>query len=936
MLLGRDLGKPSSIAAAVLAASGSKGGSSGLSPLVQSYTADFNVNRPYGSPLPRPDALFAAGAFGPMSPVAPMGIDAPRPDSGRPDPRRSQYPVGWNLPVGEPGSEGIKLASFATLRSVADMYSVARACVDKRINEIVGLGWDIVPTAEAVQAMKGDPGLRQEWETRRQQVVEFFTRPDSDRAKYPTFESWLSALLEDRFVIDAVAVHLHPPRRKGGGPFGSDLASLDLLDGTTIRPLLNLAGETPRPPAVAYQAYYWGVPRVDMISVITANDVEVADEAVSDFRADQLIYLRENPRNWTPYGFSCVEKALLPISIGLGRQQYQQDYFTEGSVPAQFITPGPDITTPQQIRQLQDALNAMAGDIGAKHRIIVLPPGSKSEAQKHMPLADQFDEWIVSQVAMPFGLTPMDLGVTPRVSAVQSPSESRELSQINNDKGSQTRMEPVLTQLKSDLFDYVIHEVFRQGDMEWSWGLTAQGDRRDEEITQHVNMIKNGMESIDEARVDLGMNPWGLPETSVPLVLTATGPVPLSIVTAEHQQQIGHEPPAPAEQPNQPPQQVRPELSTPAHDAAIRASSGTPPAAKATKTELEIFQRYLRKGHDPARFISEIIPSDALAAAGDALPKGVAAAVQAAQSVTTARQHQQRRTDQLHPVTQHVAAGLSHLMREYRVGRIAAPAAVDAGVAVMTAGYDHAMSTGSDDASGDHPDTPTVDFSDASSSRAEDQRGFLAGLLNDALAADALGSLSSRLTHYALTLTAAYNTAYGQTVQQAHPDYQIVWHLGVAEHCRNCIARDGTIYTFQSLPGYPGDGGFGGPLCQGGPHCACSLEYREGDRTLATGTNTQRAGAIPYYQQQLETITQAREDAQAAREAFLSGIPADTAARAHTRDSIRQDMADQANQRTRSAGGYPGVTVEAQDIPTDAVADVVEQRREITGRMLHP
>ena len=36
---------------------------------------------------------------------------------------------------------------------------------------------------------------------------------------------------------------------------------------------------------------------------------------------------------------------------------------------------------------------------------------------------------------MPFGLTPMDLGVTPRVSAVQTPSESRELSQINSDKG---------------------------------------------------------------------------------------------------------------------------------------------------------------------------------------------------------------------------------------------------------------------------------------------------------------------------------------------------------------------------------------------------------------------------------------------------------------------------------------------------------------------
>lgn len=631
------MARGSSVAAAILAS----GGSTSTAIAVQNaQQGQFDVNRPY-TQLARPADVFTQGSFGPLAPIQPMPIDVPREDSGRPDPRRAQYQPGWNLPTGVPGSEGIKLTGFSTLRSSADMYSVVRACIDHRVNEIVSMGWDIVPTAEATQAMKGDPDMREDWERRRRQVVDFFRSPDSDRAKYPTFESWLSALLEDRFVIDAMAIHLRPPRRKGAGPFGSDLAALDLLDGSTIRPLLDLYGSTPGAPNVAYQQYLWGVPRVDLLSVITEEDLDGLGDPVSKFKSDQLIYMRDTPRAWTPYGFSCVEKSLVPITMGFYRQQWQLDYFAEGSVPAQFITPGPDISTPQQIRQLQDALNAMAGDTGAKHRIIVLPPGSKSDPQKPAALADQFDEWVISQVTMNFMLTPMDLGVTPRVSAVQSPSESKQLSQINTDKGSQLRIQPVITQLKAELFDFIIQTVFKQDDMEWSWGLTEQGDRKADEINNHIALVRNGGEAIDEMRVALGMNPFGLPETSVPGIITATGYVPLTLAVAAataslpgqgQPEQGGADVPgeAPAaEQPNQPtapPPQAQaakpaaPVLTTPAHEA-VRAAAGTPPGNKSISAELEILERYLRKGRPASEFRSEVIPGEVLEAVEDELPK---------------------------------------------------------------------------------------------------------------------------------------------------------------------------------------------------------------------------------------------------------------------------------------------------------------------------
>lgn len=857
------------------------GANAGLSPLVSSYSEGWSFNRPYGSMLPRPASAFTLGAFGPLNPIQPVGIDPPG-DSGRPAPRRFQYPVGWNLPVGQPGSEGIKLTTFATLRAVADMYSVARSCVDKRINEIVGLDWDIVPTKAAEHAMKGDPDLRDDFEARRAVVKEFFAHPDSDRAKFPTFATWLTSLLEDRFVIDAVAIYLHPPRRPGGGPFGSDLASLDLLDGSTIRPLLDLSGATPPPPTVAYQAYEWGVPRVDLTSLLTDSDIEVDDVPVGEYRADQLIYLRETPRNFTPYGFSCVEKALLPISIGLARQQFQYDYFSEGSVPGQWITPGPDIATPAQIRQLQDALNAMAGDIGAKHRIIVLPPGSKADPQKPAPLADQFDEWIVSQVAMPFGLSAMDLGVTPRVSAVQSPSESRMLSQVNTDRGSQTRIEPVISALKADLFDYVIHKVFRQTDMEFSWGLTQVGQSRDDRINQHVTMTKNGLESIDEARVALGNTPWGLPETSVPLVITATGPVPLSTVVAEHTTD------------------VTPPLTTPAHEAV---------SPKAVTAELDILARHLRKGRPPETFRTQALPHESLTAARLALPKGVDAARLAAHSAW----HRARRANRLTAAASGVATVLGTLLHDQKKGKIATLAMVDAGVAALKDGYHRAARAGAGDAVADHDVPPIPDdvlASDAAR-RAEAQRGFVARLLKDSLTT-AVTALAARLALYGATLTGAYEAAYGRAVTTAHPEAEIVWQLGDTEHCPDCTARDGARYTLESLPGWPGDGDFGGPLCEGGPNCGCSLSYQ------VRAPNTRREDSIPHAAAQRTLITEAREQARANREAFLDTIPGEAAARARSRDIARYSQADAANEAIRDSGGYPGVSVEPADIPAEA------------------
>src|SRR5579859_5826145 len=188
------------------------------------------------------------------------------------------------------------------------------------------------------------------------------------------------------------------------------------------------------------------------------------------------MYMPQYTRSWTPYGFSPVERALIPAATGLRRQLHAMQFYTEGTIPGLFVVPGPDISTPSQIAQLQRALNNIAGDQAFKHKIIVLPPGTKTDPQKTINLADQFDQVLTAEVTMAFGLTPLDLGVAPRVASVQSPSASREFSQTNAQNTQKRGLKPRLMYLKSNVFDYTMQRIWRQTDMQWRWTGIETGE----------------------------------------------------------------------------------------------------------------------------------------------------------------------------------------------------------------------------------------------------------------------------------------------------------------------------------------------------------------------------------------------------------------------------------------------------------------------------
>jgi hypothetical protein len=605
----------------------------------------------YGPFLPRPPGTFTSGAFGPFSPILPVPVDMPAPGEDLPQPRREEYQVGWNLPQSPPGSEGLKLASFQTLRRLADLYSVARQCIELRKAEIAGLDWDITMTRDAEKAYRGDRKAHRDFGERRGEAVRFFKRPDPD---YDTMGDFLGDLLEQVFVFDALSVFFQPVRGRGlrRGLLGSDLDCLQLIDGETIRPLYDLHGGSPRPPAPAWSQYLYGVPRSDFTQVLSGRDLEdagLADAVALPFTRDQMLYRPMVRRRWTPYGFPPVERALVPIMMGLNRQGWQLDYWREGTVPAVYVSPGDTSMTANQIRELQDALNAIAGDYAWSHKVIVLPPGSKTMPQKDATLADAFDNIVMTQVCMAFDVRPMEIGIMPQVSTLAGSFATREMAAANRTM-TQRPSAPMVLKFVADIFNGVLQGICGQRDMQFTFAGMA--DVADQAATTDllVKQVQSGIRSVDEARDLLELPPWGEGLTGSPVVFTAQGVVPFGAViqtgadgnrttsgggkqpanTGAHDAARAAITGAPDTRALPPGtvaerQRARGGRLAPAHSMAEGSPghSGDKPVPKAVTAELEALARHLRKGRHITTWQPVHVPAYVMAVIAEDLGKGL-------------------------------------------------------------------------------------------------------------------------------------------------------------------------------------------------------------------------------------------------------------------------------------------------------------------------
>lgn len=842
----------------------------------------------YTAALPRSPDTFRIGDFGPFEPIPPVPIDVGKPPSGRPQPRRWQYPVGWNLPVGQPGTEGIKLVNFQVLRDYAQISSTVQSIINICRADILNLKWDIIPTEEAAAAMEGNPGKRATWESKRKEVVDFFRNCDPDG--YPSFTSWLSAMLYDSLTIDAVAVYLQLcTGGKGNGPLGSNLGALALVDGSTIRPLLDLSGASPRPPQPAYQQNVWGVPRVDLMRLFdglgpntTIEDlkqlnpeVEGLMTTVDEYDGDRLIYIRQNPLTNSPYGFGPLEQCILPVSIMLGRQQWQWQFFQSGAVPRVWVDPGSMIATPEEARELQEAINQLGGDLTAQWQVLVLPPGAKTTERSKVDLSDDFDNWITAQITMPFGLSITDLGIVPKMGAMMSGQMAKQSEQGAADRSTRRSTIPRTEVFKEQLFDRIIQRVLGWDDAEWSWGIEEQGENKGDLIDQAVAAFEGSLISLDEARKTIGYDPIGLPATSIPLLFSKgpNPPIPIdqldeiaqaNLETTRAKAELAKNPPPPPALPGgvaTPPKpgQTAPNpgqsdgggaskpqagaAETPKNQGEAQAGKSFSDTLGLVTAEAEILERHLKKGKSLEEFVPKVFSRSALrsgirlAGAGDARGAVVA--------ILKTHHRVLRRDAELEAARNRVGEGLGRLVNRLWNSTMSVQQFIRAATAVLQAEMRRAARTGAQHAASDlgvKPE-PTNEMADQRTQIQLPQlTRFATAILmsrhvgrvdpgrvgEQATATNyriTVGTLDAQAQQYGNTLTAAYEQGYGDTALTNSDNGIITWRCE-DDPCDLCADRCDQDYTQDTLPCWPGDGGFG-DFCEGACACRCTLDYSD-------------------------------------------------------------------------------------------------------------
>lgn len=459
--------------------------------------------------LPRNPNL-ATVPFAPGMPIVPGAINPPNPDSGRPDPRRYEYQVAQNINITE-----TRLTPFKTLRAAADQIDILRRCIEVTKAKILGLNWDITLGEDAAEKIISEIGgarvramqtARDNYTEDINRVRQFWEQPD--KANGLLFYDWLNIALEEILVLDAWAIW---PQKT----VGDDLYGLQILDGSTIKPLIDDRGMRPMPPYSAYQQILFGFPRSEFTA---PTETEEAD---GEFTSDELAYLIRNRRTTSVYGYGPTERALPLADIYLRRQQWLRAEYTDGVTPELLMKTDANFgNNPDLLRAYENIFNSdLAGQTEQRKRVRLLPVGMEPVQFDGYGerFKDTLDEYLVNSICGHFGVLPSEIGFNPKggLGGAGFQLGQAESSEVIGAIPLANWVAKMLSQLS-----YVFLGMPRE--LEFKFMESGREDTESNARTIDIN-IKSGTLTLNEARSRAGLPLIEAPEADVPIFSTATG-----------------------------------------------------------------------------------------------------------------------------------------------------------------------------------------------------------------------------------------------------------------------------------------------------------------------------------------------------------------------------------------------------------------------------
>lgn len=393
--------------------------------------------------------LFQGKWFGPGSPLKPV---APPTVEGR----ALDYPVSINT-FFTPKQDFRQGVSYADLRELS-LTGYIPLIIESVKDRICSIEWEIV-----------DKTCNKALTPIVEKATELLQYPNREQGDWAT---WVGAIVYDMLTIDAIAIY--PVFSMSG-----ELKALDLVDGTTIKRIIDDTGRTPLPPLPAYQQILKGVPAVE-------------------YTTEDLIFVMRNKRTHTLYGYSPLEQAIDYANLAIARYLQQSGVFTEGNIPLAYAET-PAGWTPDQMKYMQDLFDSYySKNMSGRSKMRFIPSDAKIHTVDQPQIFDGgggFDEWVARILCYAFSVSP-----TPFIkdSNRATASTAKNIAEEEGDYPKRQFIERLITNR--------ILKPYFSDKIEFKFKSKESVDSKTQAEVD-VAYVGAGIRTINEVRLDRGWRP---------------------------------------------------------------------------------------------------------------------------------------------------------------------------------------------------------------------------------------------------------------------------------------------------------------------------------------------------------------------------------------------------------------------------------------------
>lgn len=331
-----------------------------------------------------------------------------------------------------------------------------------------------------------------------------------------SFDHWLKEVVRDIVSIDAGVTELVPDT-SGDGP--ATVGSMHARDGATMTKNPDDHGRLPEPGGDEPAYYQFTIgggtsrrPRGSGSAAEIFNPGEASmlgygskAKSPTGFSRDEIVWIEENPRTWSPYGFGRVQQVKELVELILNQNATNKKWFDANEIPEGVLS-----IVDANSNQIQRVREYWKDEVeGQDHKLPII--GNKTEYHPFRANPTELDflqsqEWYHKLVWMCFGLASSEVGLIEDVNR----AAGKEANIAVWRRTTKPLLETIAQTINTEILPF--HDAYHDvdGELEFHWNY----DNPEIEARRHKRQrdeLSAGTKVLNEVRQERGDEPlpWG-------------------------------------------------------------------------------------------------------------------------------------------------------------------------------------------------------------------------------------------------------------------------------------------------------------------------------------------------------------------------------------------------------------------------------------------